>query len=80
MHQIKIFRGIESQLPQLETQVNEWIASHNVKILNIFGNVAPQSLSPDSKNVLSEGAFAPSDVVLIVHYDKYVSKISAESE
>lgn len=80
MHQIKIFRGSENQLPQLEAQVNDWLAASKVKVLNIFGNLAPQSVAPDAKDILTEGAFAASDAMLIVHYEKFDSKVSAESE
>jgi hypothetical protein len=77
MHQIKIFRGVESQLPQLETQVNNWLSENNVKVLNIFGNISPQSQPPDPKGVLIDGGFPASDVILIVHYDKFVSKLGS---
>jgi hypothetical protein len=71
MQQIKIFRGIENDLPALEKQINSWLESAGVKIINIFGNIAPQSPPPpNSPGGISQSAWAPSDVMLVVHYEK----------
>ena len=70
MHQIKIFKGLESELSALEKQINEWLAQGNPRVINIFGNISPQSVPVEDKNTaLGKGAFAPSDVLLIVHYE-----------
>src|SRR6185295_13920693 len=39
MHQVKIFKGLESNLPALETEINEWLAKSGVRILQVFGNL-----------------------------------------
>ena len=70
MHQIKIFKGLESEIPLLEKQVNDWLETSGAKVVKIFGNVAAQSM-PDERQVgLTRGAWPPSDVLLIVHYEK----------
>ncbi len=70
MHQIKIFKALESDLTSFEKQINSWLAGSGVKIINIFGNVAAQSMPMDEKNIaISKGAWAPSDVVVFVHYE-----------
>lgn len=70
MHQIKIFKGIESDIAHLEDQVNSWLAASQVKVVNMFGNISPQTTSESSASVLSKGTFAPSDVLLVVLYEK----------
>jgi len=71
MTQIKIFKGIENDLSSLEDSVNSWMAEESVRVLHIFGNIAPQSMQPRAKSGgLSTTDFAPSDVILVVLYDK----------
>ena len=43
MHQIKIFKGLENELPELEAAVNDWLRNTAARIVNVFGNIAPQS-------------------------------------
>jgi hypothetical protein len=33
MQQIKIFKGVESDIEPLERQINEWLAGHPVRIV-----------------------------------------------
>lgn len=71
MHQIKIFKGIESETEVVEKQVNEWLAKEKVSVIQISGNVAPQALAPEAlNNMLSRTAHPPSDVLLVVLYEK----------
>jgi hypothetical protein len=71
MHQIKIFKGVETELNTLEEEVNAWLAEKNARIVQVFGNIAPQSMPPTAKGSgLSTTDFAPSDVMLVVVYDK----------
>ena len=71
MHQIKIFKGIESEVGLLEESVNKWLLQNEVKVIGIQGNMAPQSYPTEGKNVaIAKGAFAPSDIVIIVHYER----------
>lgn len=71
MQQIKIFKGIEHELKSLEDEVNAWLVEAEVEVLQIVGNIAPQS--PSSKrdaSGLTLGEFPPSDVFLIVLYKR----------
>ncbi len=69
MHQVKIFRGIESEVGALEKQINAWLAAENVRVVNIIGNIAPQSPPPDEKlGAIGASPWAPSDILVIVHY------------
>ena len=64
MQQIKIFKSIESELGSLEDEINEWISEQSVKIVKIFGNIAPQSPSTPGM-----GSFSSSDVLVVIVYE-----------
>ena len=71
MHQIKIFKGLESEIPVLEGQVNKWLAESSARVINIFGNIAPQSRSlAEKETTISKSPFAASDIIMIVHYEQ----------
>ena len=71
MQQIKIFKGIESDIVALETEVNKWLAESQAEVINMFGNIAPQTTSSELKHSgLTKSAFAPSDVLLVILYKK----------
>lgn len=71
MQQIKIFKGIESHLDGLEKEINQWLVENHVKVLNIFGNMAPQSPNMEDRGGgLTRSAYAPSDVLMVVVYEK----------
>ena len=70
MQQIKIFKGVESETGALEAEVNRWLAESKVRVVNLFGNIAPQSRSTSQSAGLSTGIFAPSDVLLVILYEQ----------
>lgn len=77
MQQIKLFVGREDHTGDLENEVNTWIAEQGVKVLSIAGNIAPQSVLPTKdggSNLSASGThtrrFAPSDILVIVTYEK----------
>jgi len=70
MQQIKIFKGLESEVGALETEVNSWIKSSGARVLSITGNISAQGErlggdqgSPDRMS------FFPSDVLLVILYE-----------
>ena len=70
MQQVKIFKNLESDMTALENEVNTWIRESGAKIVAITGNIAPQTLTTGRSDALGKGAFAPSDVIIIVVYVK----------
>jgi hypothetical protein len=70
MQQIKIFKGIENNVEALEEEVNAWLQSSGVRVLQITGNIAPQSKDPEQKgHQLGRAGYAASDVLLVVLYE-----------
>ena len=63
MQQVKIFKSIDTELGDLESQINSWIAESKAKIISIHGNISPQA----GKHGL-QGSFSAADVFVIVLY------------
>ena len=70
MQKVKMFKGLESDTQGLENEVNSWIETSGAQVLQITGNIAPQShAAGGSSGALLHGAHAPSDVLLIIVYE-----------
>ncbi len=69
MHQIKLFKGIESEIPTLERDVNAWLRDSGAKVVQIFGNMSPQTAIADAHETKLGRAYTPSDVFLAVLYE-----------
>ncbi len=76
MHQVKLFKGIESEIDELERDINTWLKSNGAKVVNIFGNIAPQTVRPDLRPPHTLGgeriggrAYDASDVFLAIVYE-----------
>jgi hypothetical protein len=41
--QVKLFKGIESEVQPLENEINAWIRKSRARVISITGNIAPQS-------------------------------------
>ncbi len=64
MRKIKIFKGVETDLSTLETEVNQWIEAEGVELVSVTGNIAPQTHLPNAPD-----SFSVSDVLLVVTYE-----------
>ena len=64
MQQVKIFKSVDTELGDLEGQINSWIAETNSRIISIHGNISPQA----GKHGL-QGSFSAADVFVIVLYE-----------
>jgi hypothetical protein len=63
MRKVKIFKSIESELWSMEEEINSWVEESGANIVDIAGNIAPQS---------DKGAgqgFSASDVLIVVTYE-----------
>ena len=72
MQQIKLFKGIESNLEGLEKQINAWLREPGIRVVQVFGNMAPQTLPSDTRitSSLGQPQHVSSDVFLIFLYEK----------
>ncbi|MEZ6089910.1 MAG: hypothetical protein R3C05_18160 [Pirellulaceae bacterium] len=67
MQQVKIFKSIESELDQLENDINRWIGRLHKKggrVVNIEGNIAPQT-----GNSGPMSSFSASDILVIILFE-----------
>lgn len=69
MQQVKLFKGVENEVGSLEKEINDWISRSGAKVVSLTGNIAPQSVKPDTTGGLGKSSFAPSDVLVIVLYE-----------
>lgn len=65
MHQVKIFKSVESELWNLEAEINDWLKANNAKIVSLVGNIAPQSPTPPG----TQETFSASDVLVVIVYE-----------
>lgn len=72
MPRIKIFKGIESNLEGLENQINGWLDQPGIRVLQAFGNMAPQTLPSDTRitSTLGQPQHVSSDVFMVFLYEK----------
>jgi hypothetical protein len=63
MRQLKIFKTIESELWNVEKEINSWAQESGAQIVSVTGNIAPQTGGPASHG------FASSDILIIVLYE-----------
>jgi hypothetical protein len=71
VQQIKLFKGIEHELKTLEEEINAWLVESQAEVLQITGNIAPQTASSRSDAAgLTHGEFPPSDVLVVILYKR----------
>lgn len=64
MRKVKFFMSLENELPALEAEINDWIASTGITLISVNGNIAPQTGDHSAL-----GSFSASDVFVIVVYE-----------
>ena len=76
-HQVKIFHGTEDDTAGLERDINAWLSKSGARVVNIFGNIAPQAVLATEKSTPLPGAdpgllrrFGASDVLVVVLYEQ----------
>lgn len=65
MQQIKIFKGVDTEMPDMEKQINRWMRKSGARVLSITGNIASQA----SGGSAPMNSFAASDILVIVLYE-----------
>jgi hypothetical protein len=65
IQQVKIFKSVDTELAELERQVNRWMRKSGARVLSINGNLSTQS--GQSAGALS--SFAAGHILIIVLYE-----------
>lgn len=69
MQKVKIFKSVETEVTNLEQEINEWLEQSGARITNMKGNIAPQTLNAQSTGTLATGRYSPSDILVIFLYE-----------
>ena len=70
MQQIKLFVGLESEASTLEHSANQWLRDNDVEIIQVFGNIAPQTPAYMLTQTEQTGRrFQASDLFLAIVYN-----------
>ena len=64
MRKIKLFKGVENELTELEAEINQFLESSGVELISVSGNISPQTHFPTSSDT-----FSTSDVLIILTYE-----------
>ncbi len=66
MQKVKLFKSIESELVNMENEINEWIKATGARVISVTGNIAPQTGSGAGAPL---GSFSASDVLIVIMYE-----------
>ncbi len=65
MQQVKIFKSVDTEINEMEHQINRWMRKSGARVLSITGDLSSQPSS--SQGPLH--SFTASDVLVIVLYE-----------
>ena len=65
MQQVKIFKSVDTEMTEMERQINRWMRKSGARVLSITGNLA----SNPSVGTGPLNSFAASDIFIIVLYE-----------
>ncbi len=68
IQQVKLFKTIESELPEMEKTINRWIHKNKFKVLSVTGNIASHANSGGGPM----SSFSSSDILIVVMYEREV--------
>ena len=73
MQQIKLFKFVDTEMVEMERQINRWMRKSGARIIAVHGNLSPQ---PQAGGGGPLNTFAGSDILVIIHYDVEAKKTS----
>jgi hypothetical protein len=65
VQQVKIFKGVDTEIPEMERLINRWMRKSGARVVSVTGNLA--SSPPPSAGPLN--SFAAGDVLIVVLYE-----------
>jgi len=65
MQQVKIFKSVDTEIPEMERQINRWMRKSGARVLSITGNLSTQT--PASAGAMN--SFAAGHILMIVLYE-----------
>jgi len=65
MQQVKIFKSVDTEIPELERLINRWMRKSGARVLSITGNLDSQPSGGSGPM----NSFAAGDILVIVLYE-----------
>jgi hypothetical protein len=65
IQQVKIFKSVDTEIPELERQINRWMRKSGARVLSINGNLSTQT----SQSAGALSSFAAGHILVIVLYE-----------
>lgn len=65
MQQVKIFKSVDTEIPDMEQQINRWMRKSGARVLSITGNLSSQPNGGGGPL----NSFVASDLLVIVLYE-----------
>ena len=69
MQLVKLFKGVETEARKLEQEINDWIESSGARVIQVSGNIAPQTIGA-GKSGSGTRVFDASDLFVVVLYER----------
>ena len=70
MHQIRLFKNVETSIRDLEKEINDWLKQSKCRVVQVTGNIAPQSGRGEAPSTMgAPRQFGASDVLIAVVYE-----------
>lgn len=69
MHQIRLFKGVETDIKDMEKEINAWLKESKARVVHMSSNIAPQTNEPQAFAGPKARQFAPSDLFVSIVYD-----------
>ncbi len=69
MHQIRLFKSVETEVREMEREINDWLKESKARVVHLSANIAPQTTEPLPTGMGKSRAYAPSDLFVSVVYE-----------
>ena len=69
MHQIRLFKGVETEIRDMEKEINHWLKDSKARVVHLASNISPQSSDSPTLAGPKSRQFAPSDLFVAIVYD-----------
>jgi len=66
IQQVKIFKSVDTEITELERQINRWIRKNGVNVISMTGNLAG---APAAAGGAPMSSFAAGDIMIVLMYE-----------
>lgn len=66
IQQVKIFKSVDTEITEMERQINRWIRKNGVTVISMTGNLAG---APAAASGGPMSSFAAGDILIVLMYE-----------